>query len=145
MDVNVEKFPIVFRERLENRDVLLPKDIEIEYEPQKAYRCVYRDIGDAHIVHREDMMSYADLGKRPPKTLPGGIYNPEYYSTSFFVSLDMLKNKMAFPHPRKKAIVGYVHSAGGPCLRNELTSHLSWWMYEDADISNFEFLEENDE
>lgn len=145
MDVNIEKFPLILREKLKSGDVTLPPHIETEYSPIKVYRRVLREGDDMHAIDRFDLMSYAELGKRPPKNLEGGVKNPDYYSTSFYSSFEALKNHFEFPHPKNKVAIGKAYCEGGPCLRNELTEHVSWWMYENVDISDFELLEGNNE
>lgn len=145
MDVNVDKFPLVLREKIKSGEVVLPSNIEIEYTPIKVYRKVLRSNDDMYDINREDFMSYAELGKKPPRNLKLGVNDPDYYSTSFYSSFDALKNHFTFPHPTNKVVVGDAYCQGGPCMRNELTKHVSWWMYEDANIFSFEFLEENNE
>ena len=85
MDVNIEKFPLIFREKLKSGEVTLPPHIETEYSPIKVYRRVLREGDDMHAINKFDFMSYAELGKKPPRGLVGGKRTPDYYSTSFSV------------------------------------------------------------
>lgn len=143
MDVNIDNFPVILREKLKNAEISLPTTIETEYLPIRAYRCIRRSIGDTRAIDREDMRSQAELRIKP--RFMGGDKNPDYYSTSFFTSLEVLNNTLKLPHPAKRGIVGNVFQEGGPCLYNRDTTHVSWWMYEKVDISNFIFLERNNE
>lgn len=143
MDLNIDNFPVILREKLKSEEISLPEAIETEYSPIRAYRCVRRSIGENRAIDREDMRSQAELGIKP--RFAGGDNNPDYYSTSFFTSLEVLYNTLKLPHPTKRCIVGNVFQEGGPCFYNRDTTHVSWWMYENVDISNFIFLEENNE
>lgn len=51
---------------------------------------------------------------------------------------------MKFPNPHKKMAVGYVYKEGGPQETNHKAQHVCWWLFENADISNFKIEEEID-
>ena len=52
---------------------------------------------------------------------------------------------MKLPKPNKKIARGFIYQEGGPQLTNEVTEHITWWLYEDVDLKEFELLIEEGE
>ena len=64
------------------------------------------------------------------------------YGTSLFQDRRILANKMYLPRPNKKICEGYVYKEGGPQLTDEEDSHINWWIYENADLTGFNFVQD---
>ena len=47
---------------------------------------------------------------------------------------------MRFPNPNKKIAAGYVYCEGGPQSTND--NHVCWWLYEEANVSEFKLIKE---
>ena len=145
---NADKFPITLREKIKNDGFAFPEQTELEYEPILAYRGITRKEGDLSGVTRRDFRSKAE---KKEKKIRGQVIdqtNPTYYGVSLFKDKDILKSKFVnafkFPNPRKKIAVGYIKQESGPQLTNEETTHVCWWLFEDADLSTFRFDENED-
>ena len=135
-----EKFPAVLKEKLKNGTLSFPEDTEFDYEPKEAYRGVIRREGEENTpVDLKDMKSYYELGK-VPRGIPVDKLDPRYFAVSLFKNADMLRQSYNFSNPRKFIVKGYVHKEGGPCLEGE-DSHISWWLFEGVNLSEFEIME----
>ena len=135
-----DKFPIVLKDRLKRKQVCFPNDTEFVYKPIEAYRVVVRAKDDKHALDMEDMKSYYERGKRLPGVKVMDETDPLYYAVSLFESTEALKQSFNFPRPNKKMAHGYVYDEGGPCLRG-VNGHISWWLFEGVDLSEFEIME----
>lgn len=117
-------------------------EVKFEYEPILAFRCVSRSASDNTAVSRNDFKSNAELGRTNFK---GKIEHPEqvpeYYGVSFFQKREELNLRLSLPRKNRKVVKGYIQQEGGPQLQSRDTSHVCWWLYEDADVSNFSFEE----
>lgn len=129
------KFPIILQAKLRNSEIAFPQGTQFDYDPILAYRGIIRNTNDNTPVNESDMLSHYEM-----KKIPRGIANyesdPKYYAISLFETLDMLKECWKFPKPNKKIAQGHVYKEGGPQYTDS-RRHISWWLYEDADISSF--------
>ena len=135
-----DKFPIVLKERLKRQQVSFSNDTEFVYKPIEAYRMVVRTKDDSHAFNLEDMKSYFELGKLPRGVQKMDETDSQYYAVSLYENIERLKQSFSFPNPRKKIAHGYVYDEGGPCLRGA-NGHISWWLFEGVDLSEFEIME----
>lgn len=135
------KFPVVLREKLLNHEIEFPECTQFSYEKLYVYRAVKREEDDFHDITLEDFYSYAQLGQTPKKKPRGSCEDlkkdPHYYGTSSFLDRKMVEQIMHFPNPHKKMAEGYVYQEGGPQHTELNKGHVCWWLYENADISNF--------
>lgn len=137
-----EKFPAVLKENLKNGALSFPENTEFDYEPKEAYRGVTRKAGEENTpINLNDMRSYYELGKAP-RGVSIDKLNPKYFAVSVFGNADMLKQSYSFSNPRKFIAKGYVRKEGGPSLDGE-DSHISWWLFEGVDLSEFEIMEKD--
>lgn len=139
------KFPVILREKLINKEIEFPDTTKFEYEKIQTYRAVARNSDDNREVTLEDFKSYFELKKTPK--VPRGMNkdwasDPHYYGVSSFLKKEIVEQKMKFPNPKKKMVVGYVYSEGGPEDTNIKDQHVCWWLYEGADISGFKLMGE---
>lgn len=141
LQVYYDKFPVILRGKLKNRLLRFPGNTKFVYEPIEAYRVVVRAKDDKHALDMEDMKSYYERGKRLPGVQVIDETDPLYYAVSLFESMEALKQSFNFPRPNKKMAHGYVYEEGGPCLRG-VTGHISWWLFENVDLRDFEIMEE---
>lgn len=132
------KFPVIFRDKLKTEEIILPDEVKFEYTPILAFRCVNRKASDTIAVSRNDFRSNAELGRTNFK---GKIAHPEqlpeYYGVSFYQKREELDVRLGLPKKNRKVIKGYIQQEGGPQLQSEKSSHVCWWLYENADVSNF--------
>lgn len=137
------KFPAVFRDRLRTGEVEWKEGVCFEYEPILAYRCIKRSVSDNSLVTRNDFKSNAELGRTAFKS---GIEHPEsmpeYYGVSFYQQKQELDLRLRLPMKNRKVICGYLHQEGGPTLKSSESSHVCWWLYEEAKVDNFKIIEE---
>lgn len=137
-----ENFPVALRERLKSGKLTFPKDVEFDYKPKEAYRGVIRNKGEKNIgFNRKDMRSYHELGKQPRGVNPNELMS---FAVSLFDNIKALKSYYDFSNPKKLVAKGYVFSEGGPSLVDE-KGHISWWLFEDVDLSGFKILEDINE
>ena len=139
------KFPCVLKDKLERGELHFPPTTKFHYEKIYTYRAVSRKEHDNSPIAREDFKSYFELGKKPK---PRGIQrdlrsDPTYYGVSSFTDRKVVEQAMKFPNPNKKMAAGYVYDAAGPEYTKE--KHVCWWLYEDADVSSFRIIEENND
>lgn len=136
------RFPCILREKLLNNEIHFPKSTRFSYEKIYTYRAVERKEDDFSPITREDFRSYFELGKKPkPRGVEKDITkDPTYYGVSSFLNRKHVEQLMKFPNPNKKMAAGYVHDKAGPEYTN--SDHVCWWLFEDADVSNFQLIEE---
>lgn len=135
------KFPAILREKLMNDEVRFPAATQFTYEKILAYRGIVREEGDSTPVNGNDMKSYFEEGKRPR----GQKYDesdPGLYAVSLYTQYEDFKNIFKFPRPRKKVAQGYISQERGPQCSSEASSHVNWWLYEDASFNDFMIKEE---
>ena len=60
-----EKFPVILKNKLLNKEIELPDSTKVEYTNILTYRAVERKSDDNHEITREDFKSYFELGKKP--------------------------------------------------------------------------------
>ena len=89
------------------------------------------------------MKSYYELG-RAPRGVAISELDPKYFAVSLFENIDMLKRNYDFGNPQKLIAKGHVCKEGGPSLKGE-RSHISWWLFEEVDLSGFEIMEKENE
>lgn len=134
------KFPAVLRKKLLEEELSFPDNIKFDYEPILAYRAVRREEGEDREVTREDFASYYELYKdsfKKPRALPEDWEcKIEFYAASLFKEKNALEMAMYLPKPKKRIIEGCVNKEGGP-QETDSSKHINWWLYEDADLSNF--------
>ena len=130
------KFPVAFRNKLISHEISLPEKTQFNYSKFLAFRGISREKDDMTPVNREDMRSYYEEG-RTPRGIKCDASMPCWYSVSLFRDYNELKNAMKFPRPRKKVAQGYVYCEGGPQFSSDTSSHVDWWLYEDAVFSDF--------
>lgn len=132
------KFPAIFREKLRNGEIVLQDDVKFEYEPIQAFRCINRTASDTTAVSRSDFKSNAELGRTNFK---GKIEHPEklpeYYGVSFYQKREELDVRLGLPRKNRKVVKGYIQQEGGPQRQSSESSHVCWWLYENADVSGF--------
>lgn len=132
------KFPVIFREKLINKEIELQDNVEFEYDDIQAYRCVDRKKGDNSEISREDFKSNAEKGRKNIRGETGDVEKkPEYYGVSFYEDKAQLVLRLRLPQKNRKIARGYICREGGPILRGHNT-HVCWWLFEDADVSGFE-------
>ena len=140
------KFPAVLREKLLKKEIEFPDTTQFEYDKLFTYRAVERSIDNNQKVTLSDFKSYFELGKYPKNAR--GVKkdytkDSHYYGVSTFLKREIVEQKMKFPNPNKKLAAGYVYSQGGP--QETKDQHVCWWLYEDADVSGFNIIEENND
>ena len=138
-----KKFPMILQKKLIDGDVKFPDDINFDYEKFLAYRMVARTDNDFSDITREDMKSYAELGKKPKRVQGFDESDPDYYSASFYTNVEKLKNSLKFPRKNKKIIQGYIYQEGGPQKTVVKTTHVSWWLFSDVTVDNFTYYKED--
>ena len=143
LQIYYDKFPAVLKEKLRNGVFCFPESTEFDYEPIEAHRMVIRKERDTTPVGINDMKSCFEKGKTP-RGVVINEFNPLYYAVSLYQDIDMLKLCMDFSDPRKKIARGYVNKEGGPRLIGKNT-HISWWLFDDADLSTFTIMENENE
>lgn len=131
------KFPVIFREKLMNKEVKLQDKVEFEYKNIYAYRCIKRKKQDYSVVTKDDFKSNAELGRRNIRGEGETLERkPEYYGVSLFQDKTELEMRLKLPKKDRKIAEGNIYQDGGPILRGH-NSHICWWLYEDTDISKF--------
>ena len=138
-----EKFPAVLRDKLLNKEIELPDGTQLEYDKIWVYRAVERKAEDSSEITLDDFKSYFQQNKtpkRPRGTKEDFLKNPTYYGVSSFLDRKKVEELMNFPNPNKKMAAGYVYCEGGPQFTKDI--HVCWWLYEKADVSGFELIEE---
>lgn len=137
------KFPVIFRDKLRTGEIVLQDEVKFEYKPILAYRCINRKATDATAVSRSDFKSNAELGRTNFK---GEIEHPEqlpeYYGVSLYQKREELDVRLSLPRKNRKVVKGYVQQEGGPQLQSSRSSHVCWWLYENADVSSFCIVDE---
>lgn len=138
------KFPAFLRDKLLQNEIELPDGTMFEYENLPVYRAVKREAEDYREVTLNDFKSYFELGKKPSKknvraASKDYTKDPRYYGVSTLLEKKIVEQQMHFPNPKKKMAFGYVHSAGGPQLTEDL--HVCWWLYDGADVSSFKLVQ----
>ncbi|MCM1304089.1 MAG: hypothetical protein NC305_11880 [Lachnospiraceae bacterium] len=137
------KFPVIFRNKLESGEIVLQDEVKFEYEPVWAFRCIDRKAADTTDVSRNDFRSNAELGRTNFK---GKIEHPEllpeYYGVSFYRKREELDVRLGLPRKNRKVVEGYIRQEGGPQLQSGKTSHVCWWLYENADVSSFSIVDQ---
>lgn len=132
------KFPVIFRDKLRSGEIVLQDEVKFEYEPILAFRCITRKESDTTAVSRNDFQSNAELRRTNFK---GKIAHPEqlpeYYGVSFYQKREELDVRLGLPKKNRKVVKGYIQQEGGPQLQSSKSSHVCWWLYENADVSNF--------
>ena len=136
------KFPVIFRDKLSSGEIVFQENVKFEYEPIQAFRCIKRKATDTTAVSRDDFKSNAELGRTNFK---GKIENPEqlpeYYGVSFYQKKEELDVRLRLPKKNRKVVKGYIQQEGGPQLQSRESSHVCWWLYENADVSSFSLEE----
>lgn len=140
------KFPAIWRTKLLSGEISFPPNLEIDYEPILAFRVVRREENEDREVTREDFVSHYELYKDSLKKPRGWPEDWEcriqYYAVSLFKEIEPLKSIFSLPKPKKRIIQGYVIKEGGPQETNR-EGHINWWLYEDADISHFNIIDQD--
>lgn len=140
----VEKFPVILRDKIKNKEVIFPEGTKYIYKPILTYRAIAREKNDFTNVSRDDFKSYFELDKKPKKK-PRGVYLekiPEWYGVSSFLKKEIVELIMKFPNPHKKMVSGYVNCESGPQYTNEKDCHVCWWLFQNADISSYKIMED---
>lgn len=137
---NYDKFPVLLRKKLESNYITFSDEVLFDYEPIRAFRCIFRKAGDNLEINEDDFKSNAE---KPNKKYRGRKAefdkNPKFYGVSLYSDKKALANAMHLPKPRKKAICGNVCCENGPCLIER--KHICWWLYENKAIDGFELVE----
>lgn len=136
------QFPSVLRSKLVSCEIQFPENIEYEYDPILAYRCIDRNAEDQTKISRKDFLSYIEISiasGKPIRKRKGQITDPDkdvgYYGVSLFKKKEIVENQMHLPRPSKKICSGHVYMEGGPQATD--AEHINWWMHEDVDLSGF--------
>lgn len=138
-------FPAILKKRLINEELKFPEHTKYNYDKIKAYRCVRREITDNTPIGRDDFRSNIEELEKGIIKKRGQRINKDdicCYGTSLFQDRRILANKMYLPRPNKKICEGYVYKEGGPQLTDEDDSHINWWIYENADLTGFNFVQD---
>lgn len=138
------KFPVFLRNKLTTKEIEFPTGTRFEYESFTAFRGIFREPEDNTPLNIEDMRSYYELGKRP-RGMRNDDNDAGLYSVSLYRSYDDIAMAFYFPKPGKKLAQGKVFPEGGPQYSAVETSHVDWWLYEDADFSSYEIREDLNE
>lgn len=132
-NINYDKFPVILREKLKNKELFFPDDIQFVYNKIKSYRCIAREPEDYTPPNKNDMLSHIENGK-----VPRGITKEiDKYAISSFMNIEALANAMKLPRPRQKIAEGYVYQEGGPQSTNTKNFHINWWLYENEDQASY--------
>lgn len=138
------KFPVMLRCKLEEKEIEFPDKTEFNYDDICAYRCITRKKADYSAVTREDFQSNAELGRT---TIKGESRNlekiPEYYGVSLYQEKKELIIRLRLPQKNRKIVKGNIYQQGGPMLKGQ-NDHICWWLYENADVSGFEIIKEEE-
>ena len=135
------KFPAVLQSKLRSGDIVLPEEVEWQYESIHVYRCIFMNTKQqSDDITRDDFKSYAELGKKPKRGQKFDTSAPDYYGVSVFITEAALANRMHLPRNGVKVAEGDVYQEGGPRLIKE--EHICWWLFEDADVSGFDYVRE---
>lgn len=135
---NYEKFPVCLKEKLQSGEEKFPRGVLFEYEKFLAYRAIERKKDDFSGICMNDMRSYYELGKKPRAIVAKN--DSAFYAVSLNIEVVKIKELFKFPNPNKKVVRGYVNQEGGPQHTNE-EKHVSWWLYENVDLSSFVIVE----
>lgn len=137
MDCRANLFPSVLREALQNKICTMPNEVEWTYSPTLVYRGV-RITKNKTTLERSDFLSQIELG------ISEDFANIGKYSCSVFTDPRSLALSYNLPRPNKRIAVGNMQDDDGPCLREEGSPHIHWFLYESADPSNGFVLMEED-
>ena len=138
------KFPAILKEKLRSSEIIWPKGTQFDYNPIEGFRCVARNKDDNNEITRNDFKSYAEENR---KTTRGQIIDkssPEYYGVSLYRKKEIVENVMRFPRHNRKIAQGLVFCEGGPQKTIEETEHITWWLYDEADLSGFVIISEGE-
>lgn len=141
-DTYFSRFPSILKNDLKKYNMNFPENTLWEYEPNTVFRGIVRKKNEDLTVVNEDFLSYAELGKEPKGSTvgPGDI---EYYSCSCFQSKKQLERAMFLPHPNRRIIKGKIYDTKGCISINTSSSHVDWWIYENANpAEDFEVIED---
>lgn len=130
-----EKFPAFLRDKLINGELSFPNDIQYEYKPILAYRCIERKKDDYSEVCKSDFYPNIISNKRRRGQSEKDINNINCYGTSLFTEREALSNNMHLPRPTKKVCKGFVFKEGGPQKTDD--NHINWWVFDNVDFSGF--------
>jgi len=139
-EVNYEKFPAILKKKLEAGVISFPPETKFTYNSMIAYRAVARNIDDFSPVSRKDFKSYAEEGRKRTRKQLIDENNATYYGTSLFLERGIVENIMKFPNPNKKIACGSVSQEKGPCLVNEETKHVCWWLFDNVCLDDFKIV-----
>lgn len=143
---NYYKFPMLLRNKLENQEISFPEGTKFEYESIIGYRSIIRNDGDNTPFNRNDMRSYAELGRKRlrGKSKKDLEKDPAYYGVSLFKTKGKLAQCLKLSKPTQKIAVGKIHMEGGPEFINETYNkdHICWWLYEDVSFESFKICED---
>lgn len=141
---NYMKFPSVLKDKLMKGEIEFPEGVKYKYAPIKAYRGISREKDDDSAVTNDDFKSHAARGIKKSRGVRIDETKAEYYGVSLFTEKKCVENALKFPNPHKKIAEGYVVQECGPELTNVVTSHVCWWLYEDALVKEFSIISEGD-
>ena len=139
MDESIlSKFPSILKEKLNNGDIVFPKETEYIYDNIMAYRAVKREKNDYSDPTLDDFKSYFELGQIPKKAKGVNFSkDPHFYGVSFYENRKKVEQIMKFPNPHKKMMLGYIYCKGGPQHTTPENGHICWWLFQDVNISGF--------
>jgi hypothetical protein len=136
---NLDKFPVILRDKLKVKDIRFPEGTLFDYESILAYRMIIRESNDTSCFSRKDMQSYAEQGKTRIGVKQIDTTSPMYYGVSLFKTIDKVNQTFNLPKPDKKVAQGHIYKEGGPQYTKDV--HVCWWLYDDVDLSGFEIME----
>lgn len=133
MEEYYKKFPDKFKKVLLEKKVIFPDSLEKDYEPFAAYR------GIRLIPHIKDRVEKEDFRSQIERAsdFPGIDYEDiENYSCSCFIDIDELLLAFRLPRKNKGIARGNIRKEYGPICREEESSHINWFLFNDADPSS---------
>ncbi len=139
----LKKFPAFIKKALSDGMFNIPDEALFEYVAFEAYRCISRDNEDNTPLNMDDMKSYAEMGKKY-RAAANPLNKAKFYGISLYENKQDLDNTLSLPKPGKKIAKGLIYQEGGPHLPKDPNkdSHVTWWLYENADLSSFKIIGE---
>ena len=132
------KFPAVLKKRIQSGEFIFPRETEFEYEKAVVYRGINRtDCDFERCIDRSDFRSYAELGKKGSRGNPIDESNPKYYGISLYNNVQSLENALHLPRTKWKIARGDMYCQGGPRLAEDDDGHITWWLYENVEVTSF--------
>ena len=139
--IQMPKFPDCFPKNFETD--ILPNNVE--YVSYHAYRI----LKEGKLNRKAFISTFEEFKDKKYKPRGFNPSSPDTYSTSLFSNIDDIKNilKIMLRHNPPAIIAeGITEPCCGPCKKDNYSSHISWWIFEDASPETyFKVIEENED